>query len=98
MNRLGVVLAALVVSSCETIPAVQTHGAEAADEALALTEWAMCNAATVGSVFRRYGTDPELAEAYTRLCLPSRDAVLRLLGGTPTPGPAIRPMPGRQAP
>lgn len=63
------------VSACGFTPqgdairqAVATRGAEAFDEGLANAEWFICNAASVGSIDRRYGRDPELAQAWRVLC------------------------------
>lgn len=36
--------------------AVATHGAKGADEALSIARWEICEAATVGSIKREYGT------------------------------------------
>ncbi len=47
--------------------AVSTKGAAAYDAGLANAEWFICQAASVGSVRRRYGSG-ELADAYRELC------------------------------
>lgn len=81
-------LLALFLSGCGLTPqgdafqaTLVTKGAALADSALENAEWAICNAASVGSVMRRYGQDVVLAEAYSTLCLPSREAVRELLAG-----------------
>ena len=48
---------------------VATYGAQAMDEGLINAEWFVCKAASVGSVQRRYGTDPAKAQAWKALCL-----------------------------
>lgn len=48
--------------------AVATHGAEAADAELEVSEWGICRAATVGAWLRRYGSDPAKANAWRQLC------------------------------
>lgn len=47
---------------------VATRGAEAADSLLENAEWAICYAASIGSVKRRYGVDPGRAKAYAEFC------------------------------
>lgn len=81
--RLGLLLA---LTGCGLTPqgeAVRNtlagQGAVVADAALENAEWAICNAASIGSVMRRYGQDPALSEAYSTLCVPSRAAVRKLL-------------------
>ncbi len=48
--------------------AVSEKGALAMDEGLTNAEWFLCQAASVGSVKRRYGSSPERSKAYTDLC------------------------------
>lgn len=45
---------------------ISQKGAQAMDEGLRNSEWFLCNAASVGSIKRRYAGDK--AEAYTELC------------------------------
>lgn len=47
---------------------VAVKGAQAMDEGLVNAEWFVCNAASIGSVKRRYGKSAKLADAYTALC------------------------------
>lgn len=47
---------------------VATKGAQAYDEGLANAEWFICQAASVGSVKRRYGKTQQDAAAYQALC------------------------------
>ncbi|MCG8607892.1 hypothetical protein MJD09_23265 [bacterium] len=48
--------------------AVSGKGAAAMDEGLTNAEWFLCQAASVGSVKRRYGSSPERSKAYMDLC------------------------------
>lgn len=48
--------------------AVSDKGARAMDEGLTNAEWFICQAASVGSVKRRYGSSPERSKAYLDLC------------------------------
>ena len=54
--------------------AVADYGARAMDEGLANAEFFVCEAASVGSVKRRYGTSEERAEAWRTLCRRDSDA------------------------
>ena len=47
--------------------AVKAGGAQAMDEGLNNAEWYICQAASIGSVRRRYGK-PGLSDAYRTLC------------------------------
>ena len=48
--------------------AIREGGAQAFDEGLVNAEWFICQAASVGSIKRRYGISAEKAEAYNALC------------------------------
>lgn len=70
-----VVLIAAVIASlsgCAEFSAVKTgvasHGAQAADEALIVSEWGVCQATTMGAWQRRYGADPVKADGWRKLC------------------------------
>jgi hypothetical protein len=52
-----------------------SSGAQAYDEGLANAEWFVCQAASVGSVQRRYGAAPDLAAAWRSLCLGAGEPV-----------------------
>ena len=56
--------------------AAKQYGAQAMDEGLANAEFFICRAASVGSVFRRYGRSKETAEAWKTLCLDNPDAII----------------------
>jgi len=43
-------------------------GAQAMDKGLSNAEWFICQAASIGSVRRRYGRVTETADAYRNLC------------------------------
>jgi hypothetical protein len=60
---------------------VAVEGAEAYDEGLENAEWLICQAASVGSVQRRYGRSAGLADAWRMLCL--GDAEADILGAPP---------------
>lgn len=47
--------------------AISVQGSKAADSTLEASEWQMCQAATVGSVKRRFKTAEEIA-AYNAIC------------------------------
>jgi len=47
---------------------VATKGAQAYDEGLANSVWFICNAASIGSVKRRWGRTQEDANAYKAIC------------------------------
>lgn len=65
---------ALVVlfTGCAELSAVKsgiaTHGASAADDALEAAEWGVCKAPTMGAWQRRYGSLPDKADGWRRLC------------------------------
>lgn len=65
--KLVLFVVALGLTGCAWQAQIATDGAKAADDALAAAEWALCNAATVGSVKRRY-QDPIKRDAYNALC------------------------------
>ena len=63
--------------------AIATEGAQAYDEGLVTAEFFVCQAASVGSVQRRYGRSAHLAEAWRTLCLGDAEADIL----TPPPAP-----------
>ena len=65
MRKLSIALAALAVAGCTNLP--RHVGSKAYDEALEQAEWLLCEAASVGSVKRRYRTQAEY-DAYLGLC------------------------------
>lgn len=67
----GIVLTGCGITSYgdEAREFVSENGARVADNTLENVEWYLCNAATIGSVRRKYGSDPQLADAYRALCL-----------------------------
>lgn len=66
------VLILLLLSGCAGWDVVQAgiarNGAKVADESLESSEWAICQAPTMGAWMRRYGKDPEKMEAWLKLC------------------------------
>lgn len=55
---------------------IKQRGADAYDAALENNEWFMCEAASAGSVRRKYGKSPELAAAYRSICTHAADPLL----------------------
>jgi len=62
-----IIAAMTLVSGCAQIGEAVEQAAVLNDEALNKAEFTICNAASVGSVKRRYNT-PELIETWQRLC------------------------------
>lgn len=60
--------AGLLISGCATLDRVAVEGAKVADDVLTTAEWTLCEAATRGSLKRRYGTSIERATAYKEFC------------------------------
>lgn len=63
--------------------AVDTYGAQAADELLVNTEFVICRAAPVGAVLRRYWRNAETAEAWKKICLDGAELELPAPGSVP---------------
>ena len=75
--KYGIVLASLLLASCGFTPqgdlvrgVVREKGAQAYDEGVVNAEFFLCQAASVGSIRRRYGGSREMMEAYQKLCSP----------------------------
>ena len=71
----------LLLSACGFTPqgdairqGIATYGAQAYDEGLVNSEFFMCNAASIGSIKRRYGVSKTKADAYKELCGAGEDA------------------------
>lgn len=65
------VLAILVISCAEYQRAeehLKVEGARATDAFLETSEYGICTAATIGSIMRRYGSNPEQAAAWQLYC------------------------------
>lgn len=79
MKTVFVLLVILVLAGCSGFStvkyAVAIEGAKVADEALQVSEWGLCEATTVGAWKRKFGQNPEKAEAWTKLCS-DKDVVL----------------------
>ena len=54
-------------------------GALAMDEGLTNAEWFLCQAASVGSVKRRYGISPARSKAYADLCSAASETIVPVL-------------------
>ncbi len=83
MRLVCVLSLACVLTSCgftttgdRVRDAAKQYGAQAMDEGLANAEFFICRAASVGSVYRRYGRSKETAEAWKTLCLDNPDAII----------------------
>ncbi len=61
-------VAGLLISGCTSLDRAVVGGAKAADRVLSTAEWTLCEAATRGSLKRRYGISIERAEAYKEFC------------------------------
>ena len=62
----------ILLAGCAEFQAVKSgiasHGSEAADQTVDVNLWALCEAATVGSIKRRFKTTEEM-DAYNSLCV-----------------------------
>ena len=74
VHLLAPVAGVLLLAGCGFTPqgdvlraAVKSGGARVMDEGLNNAEWYICQAASIGSVRRRYGK-PGLSDAYRTLC------------------------------
>lgn len=70
-----IAIATLALSGCGLTPegdmlraAISQRGAAMADKTLENAEFAICKAATVGSVVRRYGASTIKADAWRAIC------------------------------
>lgn len=67
-----VLMVCVMLSGCAEFSAVKSglasHGAQAADEELAVAEWGVCKAPTVGAWQRRYGGNSGKAAGWRMLC------------------------------
>lgn len=61
---------------------ISVEGAKAMDEGLKNAEWGLCEAASIGSIKRRYGTSAERAKEYQDFC-PDMGELDLFPGGTP---------------
>lgn len=80
--KLVTVVTVLFLSACGFTPQgdfardmVREKGAQAYDEGLENSLWYICNAASVGSIRRRFGVSVEAAAAYQALCAPSANII-----------------------
>ena len=65
--KITILLFALFLTGCSTIGKVVDRAADVNDEALLSAEFTICNAASIGSIERRYNTI-ELLNARKVLC------------------------------
>lgn len=78
-----IILALLMLGGCGFTPygdiardIASEKGAQAMDEGLVNAEWFVCNAASVGSIKRRYGRTRESAQAYNAICGTTGDTLI----------------------
>ena len=62
-----IIVAVMWLTGCSWAGVISQKGAEASDELLRDSIWAMCNATPVGAVKRKFSTD-ELVAAYNTIC------------------------------
>lgn len=71
MRILFIIPLTILLSSCAEFQAVKSgiasHGSEAADQAVDVSIWSLCEASTVGSIKRRFKTVEE-RDAYNAMC------------------------------
>ena len=70
MNPYLIPLAALLLTGCASLDYAADRAADVSDQALEAGEWTICRAASVGSILRRYGADPQRMAAWQAMCLP----------------------------
>ena len=63
---LVIIIVSFSMSGC--LNQMAAYSAGKSDNALKIAEWSLCNAASVGSIKRRYGQDEEKAKAWQKLC------------------------------
>jgi len=66
----GVASLVLILTGCSVI----TKVSKANDTALQGAETILCRGASVGSIMRKYGSDPQKAAAWRTLCISSNEA------------------------
>ena len=70
--KTALVVFLLLLTGCAEFSAVKTgiasHGAQAADEALDVAEWGVCEATTMGAWQRKYGKEAAKVEGWKQLC------------------------------
>jgi hypothetical protein len=75
-RTLTILLLAAVMNGCAQFSlfksAVAVEGARVADEALTVSEWGQCEAATVGAIKRRYKDNPEGLRRWQEFCSSTR--------------------------
>ena len=71
-------LAVGLTSGCadSTRETIASEGARAYDQALETSEFVICQAASVGSVIRRYGKSEADAKAWRQICLGAQAPVI----------------------
>ncbi|NIA67593.1 hypothetical protein HBA54_03220 [Pelagibius litoralis] len=67
---------------------VKVRGADAADTTIDNLEWGLCNAASIGSINRTYGTSDEDANRYRDFCTMHQTRAGSVVGPVPAPAEA----------
>ena len=75
-----VLLSCYFMTGCSTLSKIANAAANANDEALKTSEFAICRGASVGAVLRRYNTK-ELADAWVKLCIRENDSAPIIVTG-----------------
>jgi uncharacterized lipoprotein len=70
-NLVKAIAAAIVLSGCTSAEVGLRQAKGVADDALNAAEFTLCQAATVGSIKRRYGNNPAKLQAWSFLCAPN---------------------------
>ena len=67
MLKIIIVSSIFMLSGCSTVGKIASYAAQANDDALTSAEFTICNAASVGSIKRKFNT-PEKVEVWKELC------------------------------
>ncbi len=85
MGKAVLLVAALALANCGLTPQgdfirglVEDKGAQVFDEGLSNAEWFVCEAASIGSVKRRYGTSSKRIDTYNDFCAVPKGNVIQV--------------------
>lgn len=67
MSKIIIALSVALLSGCSTIGKIASYAASANDDAVTSAEFTICNAASVGSIKRKFNT-PEKVKVWKELC------------------------------
>ncbi len=68
MIKIAGITLLILLGGCASFDRAAIGATKVADKVLSTAEWTLCEAATRGSLKRRYGTSIERAEAYKEFC------------------------------